>query len=225
MKKILLLIGCIFLITGCKVEYNLEINNDLTVSEEVLMTGTDDFFDIYYKSSRLNVVNMMFSDYEKKKLSENGYKYEIVDGTTPYVLTKKNYNNVSDFKNKTIFVEQYFDDISVLENEGIITLQTEGFYRIEPENPNRYDIASLTIKIKCAYEVLEHNASDYDKNSNTYTWYIGRDTSDFSLNLKYDTNKVFSSSNNDLMLIVGTIIVMGLTLVFAFIWKKNNNYN
>ena len=59
MKKWLLLIISIFLITGCKVEYNITINDNLSVSESVNMTGTDDFFDVYYKTLRINVIKMI----------------------------------------------------------------------------------------------------------------------------------------------------------------------
>ena len=123
MKKVLLLIGCIFLFTGCKVEYNLVINNDLKVYEEVKMTGTDEFFDSYYKSSRINVLNMVFDDSRKEELKNLGYKYEIVEGITPYVLANKTYNNISDFSNNTIFASQYFEKIDVFDNNGVISLE------------------------------------------------------------------------------------------------------
>lgn len=221
MKKILLLIGCIFLITGCKVEYNLLINNDLTVSEKVMMTGTEEFFDIYYKSSKLNVINTTFTDREKKRLDDNGYQYEIVDAITPYVLAKKNYDNVLDFGNNTIFYEQYFEKIDVTNNDGIVSIKTGEFLPIEPDNPNRYDITKMVVEIKCAYDVIENNATKYDLKTNTYTWYIERDAKDFSINFSYDTNKIFSSDDNsDWLMIIGTIIVMVIVIVIAYIMKK-----
>ena len=49
MKKILLLIGFVLMMTGCKVEYNLIILEDLKIEESVNMTASEEIFNNYYK--------------------------------------------------------------------------------------------------------------------------------------------------------------------------------
>ena len=76
MKKIILLIGIVFILTGCSVEYNLTIDKNLKAIEELEMTGTKDFFDIYYKNSKLSVVSMLLED-NKCMMPSRGLKIWI----------------------------------------------------------------------------------------------------------------------------------------------------
>lgn len=221
MKKILLLIGCIFLITGCKVEYNLVINNDLTVLEYVNMTGTDEFFDTYYKSSEINVVNMVFDESRQDFLKQNGYSYEIFDGNRPYVTAKKSYTNLEQFAQNTVFYEQYFENIDVFQNDNIVTLKTSEFIPINPDSIDRYDIKESIIKIKTAYKVVDNNASSYDEKTNTYSWYIDNETTEFSINFSYDVNEIYKPPrNSNIMLIIMTIIFMIGLIGFYIVNKK-----
>jgi len=225
MKKILLLLGCIFLITGCKVEYSLVINNDLTVEEEVNMTGTDEFFDNYYKSSKINVVNMVFNKNRQDILNKNNYSFEIIDQYKPYVLAKKKYNNIDDYAKNTIFYEQYFKDINISENNGVIAFKTGEFIPNNPDSLERYDIKTSSIKIKIPYKVIENNASSVDKETNTYIWYLGAETDDFSISFSYDSKEIFApqkNNNNIVFIILITIVIVGLIILYA-VNKKNKN--
>ena len=223
MKKILLLVLFIFLITGCKVEYNLVINNDLSVSESVIMTGTDEFFDSFYKSSRMNVVEMFLDEGRRNDLKNNGYQYNIVEDDTPYVVATKKYNTMEEFVNKTIFKEQYFEDLEIVKEENIVTLKNKDFIPISPDSIERYGIKTTTLKITVPYEVIENNAVSHDSDSNTYTWYINDDTEEFSLLLSYDTNKKYENPNdtNWLMVLCGLIIIIVLIVSNAILNKKN----
>ena len=226
MKKILLLLGCIFLITGCKVEYNLVINNDLTVFEEVKMTGTDEFFDNYYMSTKINIVNMIFNEGKQNTLKENGYSYEIINENTPYVIAEKKYNDLSQYSKNTIFFQQYFDSVNVTENDGIVSLNTGEFIPNNPDSLERYDIKTSTIKIKSPFKVVENNASLYDEKTNTYTWYIENDTTDFSINLSYDSNEIYvpPKDNINIILIIVAIIFMVGSIVVYIVNKKNKSF-
>lgn len=223
MKKILLLLGCIFLITGCKVEYNLVINNDLTVDEHVNMTGTDEFFDNYYKSSKINVVNMVFDKNRRDILNKNNYSFEIIEQYTPYVVARKKYDNITDYVRNNIFYEQYFKDININENDGIVSFQTGEFIPVNPDSLERYDIKVSTIKIKIPYKVIEQNAQKYDDKTNTYTWYISDETTDFSLNLVYDKNELYTPPTDkiDWLMIIVSIVFIVASIIVYIINKKN----
>ena len=84
MKKIVILAAVIILITGCSVKYKLTINEDLSIIEEASLNGTDKFFENYYKSTKINVVNTLLDVY-KDVLSENNYKYEVIEDKIQYV--------------------------------------------------------------------------------------------------------------------------------------------
>lgn len=223
MKKVLLLLLCIFLITGCKVEYNLIISNDLTIEEKVNMTGTDDFFDTYYKSSRNNVIKMIFDESRQNYLKENGYNYEIVEGERPFVVANKQYSSLDNFAKETIFFKQYFENVIVTEKEGIVSLTTDEFIPINPDSIERYYIRTSTIKITPAYKVIESNATSFDEKTNTYTWHIDDETKDFSIKLSYDNKEIYVPPKNNLnimLIIIMIIFIIGLIVVYV-INKKN----
>ena len=145
------------------------------------MSGTDEFFDSFYKSSRINVVKMFLDEGRRELLNNNGYQYEIIESDTPYVVANRNYNSLKKFADNTIFLEQYFESLEVIEQDGVVAIETKDFIPISPDSIERYGIKTTTIKIKSSYEVMEHNATSYDKKTNTYTWYIHDYTESFSL--------------------------------------------
>ena len=223
MKKILLLISILLFITGCKVEYNLEIN-DTNILENVEMTGTDEFFNNYYKSSKLNVVNMIFDEERKSILNNNGYENGIIDAEPPYVFANKEYDNITDYSNNTIFFKQYFEELNVVEKDGVISLKTKEFIPINPDRIEQYDINASVISIKSSYKVLEHNASSYDKKNNIYMWFIEDTTTDFSINFTYDTNEKFIPPKDEInwfMILAIVVFLILLIIIYIFTNKKN----
>jgi len=223
-KKILLLIILILLTGGCKVEYNLMVSEDLKIIETVNMTGTKSLFDIYYKSSKLNVVKMLLDD-DKDTLDENNYNYKIVEETTPYVLADKEYSDMKSFANNSIFYKQYFEKLECEEKDGIITLKTSGFKPNDPDDPSRYDVRKLAISITSKYKVIDSNASRVDKKTNTYYWNIDNNTTDFELMLSYDSDVKFNPYINTYIMIIVSILIIIITwgLIWYFDQKEKKN--
>lgn len=223
MKKYIVLIIFILFITGCKVEYNLVIDDNFKVSEEVSMTGTDEFFSSFYKSSKLNVVNMYLDEGRKDDLLKNGYQYEIIEMERPYLIAKKEYSNLSEYREQTIFLDQYFDDIEVLEENGIISIKTKDFKPIFADSLDRYVIKTTKINITCPFMVVENNALEHDEKTNTYSWYINDDANDFSILFSYDENIRYEVPGDIdwFMVISGIIIIVGLVIGKYVIKKKN----
>ena len=221
MKKLLLLLGCVFIVTGCTVDYKITINDDLSINEKVNMYGSDEFFAIYNKSSRLNIVNMLL-DNERDILNENNYRYEIIDGASPYVEVNKNYDDINEFINNTVFFEQYFEDVDYQNKDGIITIKTRGFMPNDEEDPNRFDIKRANISITCLHEVVDHNATSVDKSTNTYTWNIGSNDQKMDIMLSYDTNYEFINKQEfeDMELIIMIIIIMVASWIVAIVFNK-----
>lgn len=221
MKKIILLIGIVFILTGCSVEYNLTIDKNLKAIEELEMTGTKDFFDIYYKDSKLSVVSMLLED-NKSILDKNDYKYEIVDDATPYVKASKTYDNLEEYCNNTIFYKQYFDKVECSVNDGVLTFKTIGFHQVE-DDPERFDIKNLVINLKTDYNV-ESNADVAKKN--VYSWYIDNTKEDYSMNFTIDSRSLANdkTQNNVLYLILSILFIVIMWSGY-FVYKKVKEKN
>ena len=98
MKKIyfLLIILLIMVCTGCKVKYNLEIKEDLTVNEEVTALEDDEFFSQYPKSSISRVIELVMS-MGKEYLDVNNYKVEKIIGKNSGVKITHEFNSFDEY--------------------------------------------------------------------------------------------------------------------------------
>lgn len=220
MKRIIVLLIAMFLITGCVAKYNLVINEDLTVTEEARLTGNDDFFHNYYRTTKKNVLKD-FIDIYQTILDDKKYQYEIKNDSTPYVFLTKEYSSVNDYVNNSILFNDYFDEIKYTENGNIKRIETIGYNPNEPDNPDRFDIKELEIAIKCPYKVKNHTATKVDKMTNTY-YYELNENNDRIL-LEYDISSKFNP-NEDLIktIIICVVIILGIWILVYYFSKKNN---
>ena len=218
MKKIFWIIAFVFLLTGCTAQYNLIINEDLSIVEEAKLSGTNEFYSNYYKSTKKNVLQTILDRYTEL-LEQNGYEYKLVADNNPYVYLKKKYDTIDDYTKNTILLNDYFDKINYTESDSIIKIETEGFHENNPEDPNRFDIKELSISIKCPYKVVNHNAKSFNKKTNTYYYDLSKEN---KIILEYDKNKKFNANEDlyySLLILLGIVVVSWLTVLM--INKKN----
>lgn len=222
MKKLWLIPIFLCLLTGCSVNYNLTIEDDLKIREEITMTGTNEFFETYNKTSKLNVVKMLLDDYSQGILKENGYNYEIIKDQIPYVKVNKTYDSIENYVQKNIFIKQYFDRLNYSYDGAILKITSGEFYPIDPFDPSRFDIKKFTLAITSKYKVVKHNAEKVSEKSNTYYWEINNDTQEFELLLEVDTSDKFSVWDTIMkeLIICLVLIVLTWSLFFYFSKKK-----
>ena len=221
MKKVLILIIFLFLLTGCSVKYNLVINEDLSITEEAKLTGTNDFFADYYKTTKTNVIKSYLDIYDEV-LKENNYDYELVKDTIPYADVKRKYNNVSDYTKKSIFIKDYFEEVKYSEDGNIKKIETSGYIKGNKETQeDRFYLSELSISINCPYKVTKHNAKNVDKKTNTYYYELSDGD---KIVFEYDTSSKFNP-NADLIrtIIICVLVIIGLWTIIIVLSKKNKN--
>ena len=129
--KIILILLVPFLLGGCAtVDYNLNIEKDLSVSENVFMSATDDYFLVFYKELPKTVIKRIYENDEyMSQLSNHGYTYEMVtkDVRYPGILAKKKYLSLTEYTNNTIFKSHVFDNVMSIQNNNLITIKMTNF--------------------------------------------------------------------------------------------------
>ena len=223
-KKVLLLIIVICFLTGCNVKENIIINKDLTVTEEVNMSGTKDFFNNRYKMLPINVIKeILTSNNREQILIDNNYSYEISElDNYPSVKTTKKYFNIESFTKETIFKKQYFETFDKVEKDNLITINAKDFIKEQQYVFDKYPISSCEINIKVPFKVTSNNADKYDKKTNTFIWYINRDTDNKEINITFDKTRIYVY-NLGLYIIYGIVIIL-IIIGIGFILKiKNKN--
>lgn len=224
MKKNIILFLIIILLTGCSVKEKIYINKDLSVKEEISMSGTKQFFDTRYKMLPINVIkDILYSNDRNKILEQNLYEYKIeTTSNYPSVIAKKTYANLNNFTETTIFKKQYFNNFKVISNDNLITISATDYIKYEQGDLERYPISSCMISIKIPFVAIDNNADKYDARTNTYSWYINDKTNDKEIKLTFDKTKIYIYN---LVLYISILIVIILIIIgIRFIFKiKNQN--
>lgn len=227
MKKIVFMIITVFLMSGCSAVYNLDIDSNLQTFKETtevstLNTATDAE---YVKNNDWPKP----IDYEVTGYSESKEK---VDGVIYYNYeTSSNANNVGfkyyyDFKRteflKSAAVHNCYNNISLNNNEGIYTLQTNKEFLCFQKYPLLEDVQ---INITTQKPVIMHNANSVNKN--TYTWNLTKENANNSMiSISFDMREKIDGEDNsqDLKIVLITLGCF-IIVIFAIIIYKNHKYN
>lgn len=209
MKKIKLIIFLfvIFLFTGCAGDYNVTINKDLSINEELNLelenTGTE-----YNKTLKLFTDNKINEN--KYHISVNGSKVIIkyedkFDSIDEYILNSKVYHELID-EIKYSKVDNYID-IYINQN---LKLNNDG-----NNIGNLSDIDFLQINIINPYKVI---ASNEDSSSeNIYTWNISKDTINKKILMQFEPK----SSGMSYRVIVPAIVLIICISILAYVIIRN----
>lgn len=200
MKKIILLIVCIFTLTGCNVEYNLNIDK-FNITESINLTSTteDENEDISVYSKPIQAF-LNTEDYSEST--------EEIEGVSYYKIEKDIFNNphtmninykflVNEFKKSNI-ANNAVSTFSVKDTND--TLQINSGTNIKAFNLNS-GIDNLKVKItydENIYELVKSNADTTEGSS--LIWNVTKETykkSPISVELKKKGSKDNNQSNNN----------------------------
>jgi len=175
-NKCLLFLVIVLCCTGCHVDYNLDIDNQLNLDESIVLQadtssdeekiqGYDEYLPVDYKADESAVFQKKFPNieyYSIKKSKDNSsmsfqYKY-----------------NISQF-NEGMFVKNCFKYITVMKKKkgkgryGALLLSTSNRL-LCMDNYDNLDL--VTVNISSKYKLIESNADEVSHHK--YTWYYDR---------------------------------------------------
>ena len=213
MKRIFLLL-ILLLLTGCSCKYDVTLNRDLTVNEEITIYGTDKLYSSYYKTNKSDVLKQNLDNYIEV-LEENNYEYQLISDANPYIIIKKKFNNMEEYINNSKFFNDYFDEIRYNKDGNIVNIETIGYNPNEEDNLERFYVESADINIKLMYEVEKSNTKIIDDASNTFKYSLNNYNDDFGIQISYNLNKVFNPHKKSTIIIILAVIV---TIFTWMIW-------
>lgn len=194
MKKIIILIFSLFLLSGCTATYNLTILDEKNIKEELIINDDTmtleeanlNFSDILIDSTiivdddDLSTISEKYPRYNKKIEDINNVR------RVTYSYDSFNFNTL---KNSNI-AKAGFNNIGIINNSGKIQLSTNNSLKAILEYPT---LNSLIINIKTDYKVVEHNATNVS--GNVYSWSFNRN--DYNKNILLVLDKSNNESNID----------------------------
>lgn len=176
--KILIIIISIFIFSGCKGEYNIIINKDLTISENVNIS-IENKDNAYEKTINL---------FENNDIEESRYNVTQNDDYVN-IKYKEDFSNFEDyflnskFYNRIISNEDFNKNNKGLKYKSFANLKLD-----DKENSklnNSFYISNLKINITSPYTIRENNADEVK--NNTLTWILKENDTQkkFYFNLEY----------------------------------------
>lgn len=229
-RKLIVIIIILTFITGCTGNANIVVNHDGTVSESIDINEINGNI-IYGNFNVDESLDLFLKKYEKalkvSKYSTNKYFNEYDSG----IKLEKEYKNICDFANNTIFSQYLYKAIICKEDKLYYELYSDGnvvqnSYEDYKEMP---DDRTLFIKLPVAAE--EQNADEID--GNTYVWRYDENTRDKSFYLKisksaleqseaeYNANVSRKRTINTVLVVVGVVALLAIIgFVGVVLYKK-----
>ncbi len=207
--KILIITICIIFLTGCTVDYNIEVNKDTTISESFSADEHKSAF-THTQIMEANIVVNNMVEREMERLEEIGYNYKLTMDDENVITTFTNsYLNFNEYISKAQpTYTQWFDTINVVENGDIVEFHATDFVPFSTANPSKYIVNDLNINLIIPFEVTSHNAdaTAIIDNKIIYTWNIDEDTTSKEIKINYNVAKDAKTSWT-FELIIGILIL------------------
>lgn len=226
-KSIIVLIF-IFLVSGCSVEYNLIINEDASINEEVIASENTNRLEANTKLKGEQAFNYLYNIF--KRDNEDIKANYTTKNSITYGTARTIHQDIEDFASK--FSSDIFEKVEVLKNEDNITIMIVQKDKIGGDSVVSYIYDDIQINLTIPFKVIEHNADSVLKN--TYTWKIKRDEEAKTIKIVYKDNELPNRANikinenkyslrYEYFIIGGMGIIVFLIIVVVFIRSKKNN--
>lgn len=223
MKKIVLFLSLLFLVSGCSINYNLEFSGE-DILEEIDFSLTESEYDewnsnqsekfeedgyVYFNSQQLLAFSDDYEELHKRILNRNGNSYDV---NYSYKYNYKNYN-------RSMVIDSCFSEYNILNKDD--------YYYVKLDGPFTCFYDDMNINIKTDRKVI-HTNGEYS--NGVYTWKITEDNfKDFELIFHIDKDEVFDEleviddvkkENNIQISDIIWIIILGAAFVGLIILSK-----
>lgn len=223
MKKIVLFLSLLFLVSGCSINYNLEFSGE-DILEEIDFSLTESEYDewnsnqsekfeedgyVYFNSQQLLAFSDDYEELHKRILNRNGNSYDV---NYSYKYNYKNYN-------RSMVIDSCFSEYNILNKDD--------YYYVKLDGPFTCFYDDMNINIKTDRKVI-HTNGEY--NNGVYTWKITEDNfKDFELIFHIDKDEVFDEleviddvkkENNIQISDIIWIIILGAAFVGLVVLSK-----
>ena len=228
MKKYLFLLCLVVFLTGCGAEYNLVVDKDFKIKENVEITLDKSKFNI--KGTNIDSILTEQITSFNSKISTPVDNYKITKGLKKISIKFNNEYDSIEAYNQSKFLKNVNGKTEVYdyENDGKktdvfqIMINYDFFDLVNTKNLASYKLEGLKLNVKFPYEVISTNADKVEKN--VLTWDLTKLIKSRSFYVEYDKDKVYKDNSTILLIVFGSIITLGIVLFIVF-KKKSNNKN
>lgn len=200
----------LLLLTGCTVNYDLNINDNGIFIETITGTVTNEELD---NEGRTDVNDYLYNmNYSTPLIRDEGtYNKDIVDrdGYKEFRYTYTFRNNYED----SSAVNNCYEDVTFEKNADLYYIKLGGKFSCLYSD-------KVIINVTCDNVVIDNNADKI--NGNTYTWEITSENDDIYMVISRNDKKENEQGGISVFKIVGFVVLVVLSVVTYFLYKKKN---
>ena len=229
LKKYLFLLCLVVLLTGCSTNYNLVVDKDFKIKEDVEISIAKSNFNI--KGTDIDsILTEQISSFNSK-ISTPVNNYKIDKGLKQISINFNNEYDSVEAYSQSKFLKNVNGKAEIYEYEDNgkktdifqIMVNYDFFDLVNTKNLSNYKLEELKLNIKFPYEVISTNADKVDKN--TLSWDLTKLIKSRSFYIEYDKDKVYKNDSRILLIVIASILTLGIVLLIAFKKKSNNKNN
>lgn len=226
--KIIFTLLVIFFMTGCSVKYNLEINEDSSINEEVIASENTKRLEKLTKLKGDQATNYLFNMFTRP--NEDISFFTNIKNFDTFATASTVHNDLNEYSSR--FSSDVFEKVEIINNDNLTTILAKQDKSLSKESSTSLLYDDIEVNITIPFIVEEHNADKVSKNK--YTWNIKSDDELKTIKISY-RDKEFSNEANikinnknysfkyEYIVIASFIIIVILIILFVFRNNKKNN--
>lgn len=224
-KKCVFILSIIFL-SGCTAKYNLNIDSNLIATEEVVLTEDNKILQTYTIDIGSYINESIDETIESEGYDNYFFSSEVGDNYSS-ITAKATYLDLDEFSRNNKIKDYFFTDIIYSNISNIVNLKFLVKNKIDVlEDSGIYNalIDRADITITLPFEVIETNADQIDKTTNSYTWNYLKNMPNKNIELTFNTLKKASKpvSQTTYIIIGFGAVVLAIGLYVYYSYKKNS---
>ena len=203
--KIFIIGVLLILVTGCSGNYNLKINDDMSIDEELYLT-IDNTNNTYTKTLKI---------FRENNIPEKDYEVVLSDNNVRITYNKK-YDSIEEYLLDSKIYHELIDEIQFNKSNDYIDLYVNQKLKLSNDNiksngTNLVDLDVLQINIENPFSVNYTNAEIV--NDNVYTWTIKKGDIEKKIQMQFKPSlNVFPYKQ---VAVLSTVIICSLIIIFT----------
>jgi hypothetical protein len=223
-KHLILMIVLCILLSGCSIDYKINIDEDLTIKETIDFN----YGIVLYNEEYGGVTQEQVDEMKESKINiaeENNYT--VVDNSTDKTvsLALSRTINFSAFENPPV-LEYAYENFKTNCNDSFCSI---GARSIKNDITGDGETTDYKISITVPFNVIKTNADEIDLQTNTYIWYHVIEGNQRDIELIFERsgknvikkNNIKSSANSWIWFIIIVILFLVVSIVGIRIIKNN----
>lgn len=233
MKKLLVLLPFLILITGCSIKCDLRIGTNLSVKETITIKESNKTLSLYNTNLK-DIPKQRMNEYKNiDEFKQLKLKKEIFENDFTGGVVTAEYSSLNNYKSSGTILS-LFSDVSITDLGNVTNVQITDYNPssfFEPEDTN-IDMENIEVNIRFHNKILDNNAQSYDEKTNTYKWVLTSDINSGNISFSIDKNakrydiiiKDFLDDNKYTLITLAIILITlgGITVIY---YNKNRNAN